>query len=257
MTDAPVQPRTAATLILVRETTAQPLQTLMVVRHEAITFAGGAIVFPGGRIDGTDIALATALGDDALKIAAIRETFEESGILLAYETSTRGTISKEASARIVARYRSAVCDGDITFGDMLRTENLNPATDRLIPFARWITPPARAKRFDTHFFIATCDDDHDAAHDGGETTEAIWISPADLVQAAKEERYKLVFATRMNLQRLAMSETVSDALAQARATPVVTVRPEAIDTPTGRMIRIPADAGYGGELFLTNDPPSI
>lgn len=257
MTDAPVQPRTAATLVLIRETTAQPLQTLMVVRHEAITFAGGAIVFPGGRVDDTDVALATTLGDDALKVAAIRETFEESGILLAYETLTHNVISKVTSARIVARYRNAVCAGDIAFGDMLRAENLSAATDRLVAFARWITPPSRPKRFDTHFFIAAYDDDHDVAHDGGEVTEAVWISPADLVQAAKEDRYKLVFATRMNLQRLAAFATVADALAKAGATPVVTVMPETVQTPTGRMIRIPADAGYGGELFITNDPPSI
>lgn len=257
MTETPVQPRPAATLILLRETTTEPLQTLMVVRHEAIAFAGGAIVFPGGRVDDGDIALAEAVGDDALKIAAIRETFEESGILLAYEAATGNVVSKLTSKRIVDRYRAAVCAGQTTFGDMMRTENLIAATDRLIAFARWITPPARAKRFDTYFFVAAYNDDHDVDHDGAEVTEAVWISPSELVRAGHDGRYKVVFATRMNLQRLAMSASVPDALARARATPIVTVRPEALDTPSGRMIRIPAEAGYGGELFECNDPPSI
>jgi len=257
MMNTPVDPRLAATLILIRETAAQPLQTLMVKRHQDIKFAGGAIVFPGGRVDSTDHALADRDNEDALKIAAIRETFEESGILLACHAATGAAVTKVVADRVLAKYRSALCNGEITFAAMLDEESLVAATDTLVPFARWITPPSRPKRFDTHFFLAGYSDDQDADHDGGEITEAIWISPHELLAAAIDGQYKLVFATRMNVERLAAFGTVEQVLDAIRSTPVVTVQPETIETPEGKRIRIPADAGYGGELFVSNDPASI
>ncbi|MDP4796031.1 MAG: NUDIX domain-containing protein [Rhodospirillales bacterium] len=257
MTNEPVVPRPASTLILLRETAAQPVQTLMVVRHQDIKFAGGAIVFPGGRVDATDQALAETVDDDAFKIAAIRETFEESGILLAYHAASGAAVSQAIAVRALAEHRAAVCRGELSFADMLREKGLVAATDRLVPFAHWITPPNRVKRFDTHFFVARYGEDQLVDHDGGEITEAIWISPADLIRAALDGQYKLVFATRMNVERLAAYTTVEQALQKIRATPVVTVRPETIDTPDGKRVRIPAAAGYGGELFVSNDPLAI
>ncbi len=257
MTTDPVAPRPASTLILLRETEVQPLQTLMVVRHQDIKFAGGAIVFPGGRVDESDFALADTRDDDPFKIAAIRETFEESGILLAYHAASGAAVSQAVAARALAKHRAAVCNGALTFADMLHEKGLVAATDRLVPFAHWITPPSRSKRFDTHFFVARYAEDQHADHDGGEITEAVWISPSDLVRAARDGQYKLVFATRMNVERLAAFTTVEHALEEIHATPVVTVRPETIDTPEGKRVRIPAAAGYGGELFVSNDPLAI
>lgn len=257
MTDQAVEPRPAATLILLRETATQPLQTLMVARHAAMAFAGGALVFPGGRVDINDHTLAEQGDGNALKIAAIRETFEESGILLAYDMTTSSMITIETAKKILEQHRRAVCKGELTFADMMRIEGLIPATDRLIPFAHWITPPSRTKRFDTHFFIGACGENQHPVQDDIEVTKAIWIAPHDLLADAKDETYKLVFATRLNVERLAAFKTVEQAISKVSVTPVVTVRPKTISTPQGIMIRIPPDAGYGGEYFISNDPPAI
>lgn len=257
MSNTTVEPRPAATLVLIRETSTQPLQTLMVKRHQDIAFAGGAFVFPGGRVDSADHLVAARDGDDAFKIAAIRETFEESGILLANHAATGLAVTREIADRVIAQYRRAICQGEVSFAEMLQNENLVTATERLVPYARWITPPGRSKRFDTHFFIADYREDQSANHDGGEITETIWISPLDLIAAARAGQHKVVFATRLNVERLAAFSSVADALNTIRATPVITVRPETIITAEGKMVRIPIEAGYGGELFVSNDPASI
>lgn len=257
MTDGPAEARPASTLILLRRTQSHPLQTLMVVRQKTIAFAGGAVVFPGGRVDASDHAHAGKDAGDAFKIAAIRETFEESGILLAHHSSTGDMVSKSTAERLQQQYRDAVCKGELAFADMLRAECLACAVDRLVPFAHWITPPSRSKRFDTHFFVAPYAEDQHAAHDDGEVTKAMWIAPPALLAAAKDDKYKLVFATRLNVERLCAFASVDEAIESARNTPVVTVRPESVETPEGRLVRIPAEAGYGGALFLPNDPVSI
>lgn len=256
MTDLSPEPRPAATLILLRKTVRHSLQTLMVVRQETIEFAGGAVVFPGGRVDASD-HVATQGGDDAFRFAAIRETFEESGILLACDNASGELVSKEKARALLEKYRLAVLNGELTFADMLRSEELSAALDQLVPFAHWITPPSRRKRYDTHFFTAVYEADHEILHDDGEVTKAVWISPTNLLSEAKEGNYKLVFATRMNVQRLSRFATVDDAVVAIQNTPVVTVRPESVETPDGKMVRIPREAGYGGEFFLSDDPISI
>lgn len=256
VTEGLPEPRPASTLILMRRTESHPLETLMVVRQAAIEFAGGAIVFPGGRVDGADHVGAEA-DDAAFKFAAIRETFEETGILLVHENASGELVSKARARDLCETYRVPVLTGSLSFADMLRDEGLAAATDRLTPFAHWITPPSRRKRYDTHFFAAVYDGDHEIIHDGGEVAHAVWISPEMLLKEAHNNRYKLVFATRMNVERLAAFASVDDAMETIGNTPVVTVRPQSIDTPDGRMVRIPPDAGYGGEFFLSNDPSSI
>lgn len=257
MLNNPVKPHPAATLIMLRETSNQPLQTLMVKRHTDIKFAGGAIVFPGGRVDTRDHSLAERHKADAFKIAAIRETFEESGILLACDAKTGTTVPKTMANRMLMQYRPAICNGNLAFGEMLDKEGLIADTNKLLPFAHWITPPNRAKRFDTHFFVTRYGEDQKATHDGAEITETIWISPAELLLATSAGHHKLVFATRMNVERLAVFNTVDQALKKIRTMPVVTVRPETVDTDEGKRVRIPLEAGYGGELFVSNDPSAI
>lgn len=257
MTDQPAMPRPAATLILLRKSDEHPLQTLMVVRQQAIEFAGGAIVFPGGRVDSIDHAHAGGNDTDAFKVAAIRETFEESGILLAYDIASGDMVHREMARELTVKYRHAVSGGELAFPDMLHDAGLVAATDRLVPFAHWITPPSRAKRFDTHFFVTSYAEDQHVAHDEGEVTKAVWISPSQLLSEAKGGKYKLVFATRMNVERLAAFTSIDEAIELINKTPVVTVRPESAQTPEGRMVRIPLEAGYGGELFLSEDPAAI
>jgi 8-oxo-dGTP pyrophosphatase MutT (NUDIX family) len=258
-----VIPRPASTLMLLRQEGGKAApQVLMIVRNAKTAFAGGALVFPGGSVDQADHDLA---GDIAgtyshltveeltLRIAAIRETFEESGILLAC-ADDGAPVAPETVANLVTACRGS--DGP-DFRAAIRAGGLLPAVDSLIPFARWITPPIRPKRFDTHFFIAAAPSGQSLAHDGSEAVDSIWIEPKAAIDGTSQGRFKLVFATRMNLNRIGASASMQDAMAQARATPLVTIMPEYIETPEGASIRIPAEAGYGGELFPAADPPSM
>jgi 8-oxo-dGTP pyrophosphatase MutT (NUDIX family) len=246
----PIPVRPAATVLLVRDGESG-LEVFMVVRHHKIDFASGALVFPGGSIDAGDHAIAVdyasrgaATGlderDRLSRVAALRETFEECGVLLARPRgSDQGLGAHELGGKSQGR----------SFGELIAAENLELALDALIPFAHWITPPILPKRFDTRFYIAAAPPDQIAIHDGSESVDSVWISPAEALKAADAGTYTLVFATRLNLQMLARSADVASALAAARARRIVTVEPVAAKTETGLTMRIPIEAGYGGELF--------
>jgi len=252
----PVTPRLAATLLLLRDG-ADGIEVLMTSRHKEAGFAAGALVFPGGKVDAADHALtrscagAASLDEGALvlRIAAIRETFEECGILLA--RSAGALLSAGTLADMLGRHG----EGAGGFGALVDSCALELATDDLVPYAHWITPVDRPKRFDTHFFLAPAAADQVAIHDGREAVEAMWLTPQAVLGGADAGRIKLVFATRMNLVKLARSATVADAIAAARSAPIVTVAPIIEKTSRGPVIHIPEAAGYGGATFAAGDIP--
>ena len=255
-TPTPVTPRPAASLLLVRDG-AEGLEVLMTTRHEAAGFAAGALVFPGGKVDQGDRDLmrycrSPADCDDAellFRLAAIRETFEETGILLARRSGSAALLSKD-------ELHSLRPDGATAkFGELLGAETIELAGDALVPYAHWITPVDRPKRFDTHFFIAALEGDQIAVHDGREAVDAVWVRPSDVIRRADAREISVVFATRMNLIKLDRSKTAAEAVEAARQAPVVTVVPEMFAGPEGRMTRIPEEAGYGGSLFSTENVP--
>jgi 8-oxo-dGTP pyrophosphatase MutT (NUDIX family) len=251
--DGTAQTRLAATVLLLRDGAAGP-EILMIVRHLDIAFAGGALVFPGGRVDAGDAELAEALGltgpGGALRIAALREAFEETAILLA--RPTQGAFP-DFERRCALRAEL----NQIGFGAILAQQHLEPAPESLVPFAHWITPPSRAKRFDTYFFLAVAPKAQQALHDGNEAVEAVWISPKQALLEAEAGKRKLVLPTRLNLVRVAQYDSVAAILAHAQETPVVTVRPEIERTPNGHIVRLPIAAGYGSDCFPANDAPAI
>lgn len=253
-------PHPASTVLLLRDS-ASGIEVFMQVRHRDMKFASGALVFPGGRVDSEDHALASdatlspaTVGLDpragALRVAAIRETFEESGVLLARR---RGEMALITGDRL-----RGIAVGGRGFARMLADEGLVLAVDLLVHFAHWITPVHNPRRFDTHFFALAAPADQLAAHDGTESVESMWIAPREVVAGSEAGRFKLVFATLMNLKRLDRYGAVADALAAAARTPVVTVTPELVARGEGniRRMRIPAEAGYGGEVFTVDLPPA-
>jgi 8-oxo-dGTP pyrophosphatase MutT (NUDIX family) len=253
-------PRPAATVLLLRDGAAG-IEVFMEVRHQDMKFASGALVFPGGRVDPEDHALAAdavrspaTVGLDplagALRVAAIRETFEESGVLLARPRGETGLMPVERLRGIDATRRD--------FARMLADEDLVLAVDLLVHFAHWITPVHNPRRFDTHFFALAAPQDQLAAHDGHESVDSMWIAPRDVIAGSEAGRFKLVFATLMNLKRLDRYATVAAALQAAAEIPVVTVTPELVARGDGniRQMRIPAEAGYGGALFTVDLPPA-
>ena len=216
------QPIPAATIVLVRD--APRLEVLMIERHADIGFAGGALVFPGGRIDPGDAdpdwrKHADGLPEDAdaaaAAVAALREAFEETGMLLA--RAEDGAIVCDARVALVQAQRAQIEADDRLFLEMIRSEGLRLACDLLAPFAHWVPPPGLHKRFDTRFFIAIAPHGQIAREDGNEATEALWIAPGDAVAAGADGSRKVIFPTARNLELLALSDTARAALDHARA----------------------------------------
>ena len=252
----PVPARPASTVLLLRDGAAG-LEVFMVVRHREIEFAGGALVFPGGRVEEADGALA---GDDplgAFRIAGIRETFEECGVLLARPRGEAGMVRAERLLAVADRHHAALLRNERSLPEVLAAEGLEPATDAMAHWAHWVTPASRSKRFDTHFFLAAAPTDQLAVHDGLESVDSIWIAPAQAVAEADAGQRRLVFATRKNLEKLGRHATVADAMAAARAAKVVRVQPEMVRAGEGWRLCIPAEADYGGDTFEVLDAPAI
>jgi 8-oxo-dGTP pyrophosphatase MutT (NUDIX family) len=261
MTIVPARP--AATIMLLRDGTAG-LEVFMTVRHRAIEFASGALVFPGGRVEDSDHAIAAREGlhDGRLApgffIAGIRETFEECGILLARPRGSGLLLSVERLRPIAAAFKERVAHDHAAFGDLLSAENLVPAADLLEPFAHWITPASQRKRFDTVFFVAAAPADQVGTHDGAEAVDSVWITPQAAIAASQAGQYKMLFPTMMNLQKLGRHNSVDAALTAAGQSAPVTVEPELLSVKDGiRTLRIPEAAGYGGSVFTVDLPPGI
>lgn len=258
--DTIATPQRAATVMLLRDGD-DGMEVFMVVRHHESDVHAGALVFPGGRIDpedddlavddsvfpaqaGVDVAMA------ALLVGAIRETFEECGVLLARARGEEALVSAARLSDIEAKHRAAMVRGERTFGGILAAENLVLAPDTMVHFANWITPERRPKRFDTHFFLAAAPFDQVALHDGVEAVESVWIAPGTALERAKAGTYDLRFPTEMNLQKLGRHGSSAAAMDAARGSRVVTVITKQERAGNGvRFLRIPLEADYGGDLF--------
>ena len=245
--DSAIKP--AATILILRDD--PEFEVLMVKRHHQIDFASGALVFPGGKTHAGDDDAAWAghvLGWDdfdavqrGLRIAAIREVFEEAGILLARHTDGSPMGDDVAPMEV----RQAVDAGATLFLAVVRDLDAKLDLHALTVFARWITPPLTPKRFDTWFYAAHAPADQLAACDGRETVDAEWIAPSEVLRLARAGERKVIFPTRMNLQLLAESASGQEAVAQAAARTLVTVEPRVEQRPSGAVLIIPKDAGYG------------
>ncbi len=252
--------RPASTILLLRDGAQREIEVFMMVRHHEIEFSSGALVFPGGSVDASDrdIIAQPALyagGEgcdiDALsfRIAAIRETFEESGILLARPRGSTRLVEAKRAAEIAGRHRVALTEQKTVFLDVLTESGMVLALDELVPYARWITPEGMPKRYDTWFFLAAAPPDQLGAHDGRESTNSLWLSAREAVAGGESGRFKLPFPTTRNLIKLGKQPNVKAAIEDARGKPVVTVMPELVRLNGGRQLRIPLEAGYDGELF--------
>jgi 8-oxo-dGTP pyrophosphatase MutT (NUDIX family) len=256
-----VTPRPASTILLLRDAAARPeIEVFMMVRHYEIDFNSGALVFPGGSVDKGDKEIIAnpalysggeGLDEAALsfRIAAIRETFEESGILLARTKGSTALVDAVRAGEIEATSRAALCDGQTTFPEVLTDNGMVLALDELVPYAHWITPEGMPKRFDTWFFLAAAPPEQAGAHDGKESTDSIWVSPREALEGGESGRFKLPFPTTRNLIKLGKQASVKAALDDSRGKSVVTVTPVMTKTNNGRQLRIPLEAGYDGDVF--------
>ena len=241
----------SATVLVVRDGAAG-LEVFMLVRNRQVDFASGALVFPGGKVDAQDRVTAwdalapvtTRHPELSYWVAALRETFEETGLLLADRHDTGTPIDAGRAIALTASSQKVIADGGRAFDDLIASERLRLATERMVPFAHWITPVTMPKRFDTHFFLAEAPVGQIAVHDGGETIESMWITPAQALADAAAGSRVLVPATALNLEKLAKAGTVREAFAQARASSIVPITPDVARAEGGVRITIPAGAGY-------------
>lgn len=251
--NVPAVPAMSATVVLVRDA-AHGLEVLMVVRHHEIDFATGAAVFPGGKVSHGDrdpqlasrCAGLAGFNDDmrALRVAAIRETFEECGLLLARDAQGRMPDRAQLGA-LRARWQERIAQPGTAFVDMVDQEALMLACDSLQPFAHWVTPEVSPKRFDTHFFIAAAPAEQVAVHDGSEAVDSFWARPADALADCEQRRRTIIFPTLANLALLAQSASVADALAAARNRPPLRILPTLAQRADGKRVpTLPPEAGY-------------
>ena len=223
----PAPPRAAATIVLLRD--GDPgLETFCVVRSGRSSFLAGALVFPGGRVDDADRAW---LPNDAFALAAIRETLEEAGILLA-----RGLVN----AAHVEALRRALLGGE-SLRALLEPAGIEPAVEALVPFARWITPAAETKRFDTHFFIARAPSGQRGSHDDGETVDSLWAAPAELLARWERGELALVPPTHATLEWLGQRGSVQDALDGASELSLAPICPELTEHDGAQALLLPGD----------------
>jgi 8-oxo-dGTP pyrophosphatase MutT (NUDIX family) len=253
-------PRPAATVVVLRDSPAGP-QVFMVRRHEDTAFMGGAHVFPGGRVDAADRAgvdrswctgmdaAAAQLGDlppaDAIgfHVAALRELFEEAGVLLARDASGAFVplVGDDVRARF-KQYRADVHDAVRSLRDVISRERLTLALDALVVFAHWVTPPIDVRQFDTRFFLTRVPPDQTPAHDDTETTHSVWITPAEAIAHALRDEIVLPPPTWTTLRELEPFHSVDEALAWARRCVLVRRMPHHIVDEAGRrLLLLPGD----------------
>ncbi len=229
----------AATLVIFRKVDAGPPHILMVERAKALAFAGGAIVFPGGRVDPGDHVVAASLtghvDDNAARIAAIRETIEEVGIAIGL------SLPPEVGVDDV---RAQLAAGG-SMGEVLGGERIALQLDALVPFARWRPDQELIRTFDTRFYLAEWPAGApEAIIDATENVRLFWGTAAHFLDEAKAGRASVIFPTRRNLERLAQFDSFAAAVADAHAHPVRLVTPWIEDRGGVRHLCIPADLGY-------------
>lgn len=249
----------ATTVLLLRDT-ANGLEVFMVERHRQIDFAGGAIVFPGGRLDdgdGDPTLQAHCHGHEnetpeeiAFRLCGIRETFEEAGVLLARHEDSLGLVGGDHISALRKKYREPIHQGEVTLQQMAEAESLRYACDEMASYSHWVTPAGRPKRFDTMFYVARAPEDQLATHDDIESVDSLWITPEQAIADGDAGKRSVVFATRLNLEKLAQFDDVDSAINHARSSELFRVEPTFEDVEGGRIFRIPIEAGYGKDEFF-------
>ena len=234
----------AATLVVFRRGPAgAPPELLMVVRSHEMSFAGGRAVFPGGRVDDGDRALAEALAggleadEAAHRIAAIRETIEETGLAPGLRQRLAATDAASLRTELVRAGELAAA---------LECRGLTLDLDALVPFARWCPRGVTSHRiFDTRFYLADLGTGAvDLAVDETENTQLFWISARDALARADSGELSVIFPTRRNLERLALFDSFEEAKAHALSHPIRMIVPQVAEREGRQALTIPEGLGY-------------
>jgi len=269
MTERPEVPlRDAATVLLLRDGD-DGLEVFMLRRNLNSEFVGGAYVFPGGAVDPadrhanldllcegrSDVDASQRLGIErgglAFWVAAIRESFEEAGVLLAYDLDGMVDLDAEHSLALWARHRQQVDSGQLTMVELCRLEGLRLACDGIHYFGHWITPEGAPRRYDTRFFLAAAPPNQTPLHDDHEVIANAWLRPSDAIARCQSGELTMMPPTISSLRAIERFETSAQALAAAtEITSVPTILPRVIAYEGGVRIVLPGDRAY-------DDPQAI
>jgi len=246
--------RPSSTVVLVRATAGEP-ELFMVQRHARSSF-GAAYAFPGGVVDPEDnavhdqcvgISATTANGNLGVKedgldyySAAIRELYEESGVLLADHYSV---------AEGLDAARDALNDGSDNWADFVKRNQLELRCDHVYYFSHWITPTQMQKRYSTRFFVAAMPEDQVASHCGGELTDSRWMTAHDALEAGRAGDIELHFPTVKNLESIARHKTFDELMEWASSCVqwgVTSILAKIVDRDGRAAIVLPGEADYPG-----------
>jgi 8-oxo-dGTP pyrophosphatase MutT (NUDIX family) len=264
-----VELRDAATVLLLRDA-ADGLEVFMLRRNLQSDFVGGAYVFPGGAVDPadreadleticegrSDADASRRLGVDAgglaFWVAAIRESFEEAGVLLAYDDAGHTVdLDDLAGAERWAAHRTAVDGGTLRMADLCAREHLRLAVDGMHYFGHWITPEGAPRRYDTRFFLGAAPEKQTPLHDDHEVIANTWVRPADALARAESGDWVLLPPTVSSLQAIARFDTTAEALAAAtEIVDVPAILPRVIAVDGGMRIVLPGDDAYDDEAAV-------
>jgi 8-oxo-dGTP pyrophosphatase MutT (NUDIX family) len=257
-----ITPRPAATVMLVRDRAAslgEGVEVLMLHRNPAIEFVGGAHVFPGGALEEADSSLVDEVdlddrddaesssilevprGGSAYWVAAVRECFEEVGILVARRSD--GSPFRFTSDAEREQARAGLLDGTLTLSELCRGESLRLSTGDLHYFGHWVTPEPSPRRYDTRFFVAAAPADQKPVHDRGEALSAEWIAPSAALERSRAGEIELILPTARSLRALAAFTQVDHVLAA-----VAGAGPARLDDQGGRRIVLPTDVAATTEV---------
>ena len=255
--------RPAATLVLVRDQDSG-MEVLMIRRTQSAAFVGGAHVFPGGAVDAADASVELAAhceglddieasrllgverGGLAYWTAALRECFEEAGLLLAHDVDGRyADLNDTQHQHVFEQWRESIRAGRATLADLCREHGLRLAAGRLAYHSHWITQPGRPRRFDTRFFVAEAPAAQTASHDNSETVDHIWIRPAAALERYRRGEMQLVFPTIKTLESIARYESAA-ALMEFARTPrkMPAMSPRSASSREGSKLLVPGDFAY-------------
>ncbi len=273
----PPLPKKAATVILLRNSCNDDgFEVFLLKRHEKSSFMGGNYVFPGGRVDREDGSLETCALSRGVSleeahrrmsglfspqeclahwIAGVRELFEESGILLAYDHNGNPLQFKnEGDWRRFIDYRDQIQKGKITICRIATESNIYLALDRLQYYAHWITPEARSERFDTRFFLARLPDGQEASFDQKETVAEVWLTPRKALEENVQGKVALSPPTLMTLEDLSQFHTIEEVFNSLQKREIQPILP-VLKNLEGEILIFPWDPEY--EIFKGGDLPSM
>jgi 8-oxo-dGTP pyrophosphatase MutT (NUDIX family) len=271
-----VNPKDAATLILLRQPQQKSLgsfEVLMVLRHEKSKFVPGSYVFPGGCLDsedyspdmenlcvGIDLKKAQAILPDMSApekalgawVAGIRETFEEVGLLFAYDKNkTTVSFSSEEVLQQFRLYRNQLQAREITLTTVLLNEGLTLAADRLHYFSHWITPELLPFRYDVRFFVAEAPGNQKAIHDGIELTRHVWLTPQEILDGFNRHKFNMVVPTLVTIEELSRYTTIQEVIDSTKNKPINAILTVMVEEDCGIVEYMP-----DGKIYK-NMPPSV